>query len=75
MADARVKGRFAALRGAGNPNNRLAEDDVRAIRQRHAAGESQRSIARAYGLHPSSINRIFNGTAWAWLGDSHGGLL
>jgi hypothetical protein len=33
-------------------------EDVRAIRERYAAGESQRSIARDYGVNNTSIWRI-----------------
>lgn len=65
LRDAGKKGRMP--RGRAHVHNRLTEEQVVEIVLRKEAGESQRSIARSFGLHPSSVNRIFNGTAWAWL--------
>lgn len=37
---------------------RLSDADVTTIRERHAAGESQRALGRAYGVTHSHISRI-----------------
>lgn len=73
LSDAGRKGRLP--RGRRHVHNRLTENQVLEVVERHRSGESQRSIARSFGMHPSSINRIFNGTAWAWLTGFHAGFL
>jgi len=65
LADAAAKGR--TMRGERHIHHRLTAEQVLDVIRRHEAGESQRSIARSLGLHHSSIARIFNGTAWAWV--------
>ena len=41
-----------------HPRTRFTEDDILAIRQRIADGETQVSIARSYSVHPCTINAI-----------------
>lgn len=65
MADMTTKGR--RVRGERAGGAKLTTEDVRAIRRRHAQGESQRVLARAYGVHQPQISRIVNGTRWAHL--------
>lgn len=51
-------------RGDGIPRARVSEDDVRAIRTRHAAGELQRDLANAYGLTAGTVSKIVHRTSW-----------
>ncbi len=43
----------------------LTEDDIRAIRQRCAAGEKQAAVARAYHRCRATINHIMTGRQWS----------
>lgn len=43
---------------------RLSEEDVVAIRARHAAGESKRSLGFAYGVHRRTIQDLLRGHTW-----------
>lgn len=56
--DASRKGLLA--HGSRHPRAKLTEDDVRAIRQRRAAGESQYALARAFGIGRPQIAAITN---------------
>jgi HNH endonuclease len=58
-------GRLA--RGESIGASKLSEADVRAIRLRHTAGESQRSLAREYNVTHPVVSRIVRRKAWAWL--------
>ena len=49
------------------PLAKLTADKVLAIRRRVAAGETQRAIAREYGLSFNHVNRIVGRQAWAHL--------
>lgn len=60
--DAMQKGRLA--RGERHPLARLSESAVHRIRERHRAGESQASIARAFAVTPRSIRLILTGQTW-----------
>jgi len=53
--------------GTSNHSARLDEPKVREARVRLAAGESQRSIARSFGVHYNAIWKIDNGLTWGWL--------
>lgn len=48
--------------GELNPTARLTENDVREIRRRAQAGESQRSLAREYGV--ASVNALVHRRQW-----------
>lgn len=76
-ADAARKGRFPKgkesypgkhperyFRGQDNPNARLTDAAVRDIRRRCAAGESQRSLAREYGVDQTLISLVVLRKAW-----------
>lgn len=52
-------------RGTGHWAAKLTEETVRIIRERVGSGESQRSVARTYGLDPSSVSHIVARRAWA----------
>lgn len=51
---------------AGNRNGgaKLTEQQVREARLRLSSGESQRSIARSFGIHFNAIWKIANGIKW-----------
>ena len=53
--------------GTKNPGARLTEDDVRDIRRRLLAGESQRAVAEGYKIVRSQIGKIALRKAWAHL--------
>lgn len=55
-------------RGEANGRRKLTEQDVRDIFRRHRAGESQGSLAAAYGVRRQSISNIVCGIRWAHLG-------
>jgi DNA-binding XRE family transcriptional regulator len=51
-------------RGEAHGMARLTEADVTEIRRRHAAGETQRTIALDYGVARQHISRIVSGKRW-----------
>lgn len=53
-----------AKRGERNYNAQLTADDVREIRRRYARGESQRSLARSYGVSQGSVWGVVHGKTW-----------
>jgi len=57
----------ASYRGERSPNARLREVDVRDIRRRLAAGESQTSIALDYEVGKTQINNIATSRTWSWM--------
>ena len=59
--------RNASSRGAGNPNAKLSESDVREIRAAFAAGESAASLAARFNVWSTSINNILSRRTWARL--------
>jgi hypothetical protein len=60
------KGRGKLARGAGgqHPRARLSQQEVDEIRSRHAAGETQVALARAFGLSQGHISRLVNRSQW-----------
>lgn len=59
---------FSRDRGA---NQKLLRSDVVTIRKRVAGGETQRALAREYGVSPGAINSIIKRRTWAWLADDY----
>lgn len=53
-------------RGERQHRSKLTKSDVRAIRRR-ATTESQKSIARDFGIDPSTVSNIVRRKKWAWL--------
>lgn len=45
---------------------KLSADTVDHIRRAHSQGESVTHIAKALGVHKSTISRIVNGKQWRW---------
>jgi len=69
MADAARKGRCpgVSLQGERHPRARLTEGQVLAIRARRAAGESERDVAREYGVSPQLVYAIHTRRLWKHL--------
>jgi hypothetical protein len=63
MADARKNRRIPL--GTARRGTRLTEAQVVQIRARLANGDSQQSIANAFGIDQGTISRINTGKAWA----------
>ena len=55
-------------RGTMDPNAKLTESDVLAIRIMVAAGEKSRTAAALYGVQESLISGIVRGTRWQHVG-------
>lgn len=51
-------------RGTTNGSAKLTDSDVREIRRRRAAGQSLRSIGRAFGVSHKTVGLIVTGRAW-----------
>jgi hypothetical protein len=62
MRDRNVKGRHT--HGERSPNAVLDENDVRAIRDAHSAGESTRALAKRFGVSPTLVRMVANRSAW-----------
>lgn len=58
------KCRSVATRGSKRPAAKFTEYDIVQIRKRNAAGESQKSLAREYGVTDSNINLICRRRSW-----------
>jgi HNH endonuclease len=54
-------------RGEVNGRAKLTEENVREIRSRSAAGESQRALGRAFGVSHQAVDKIVQRRAWAHL--------
>lgn len=54
-------------RGERHNMVKLTEAEVIEIRWRAGAGESQRALARAYGVGPRTVRDIVHRKKWAWL--------
>lgn len=73
MADAAIKGRTAHFpadhpermpRGEAHHATHLTEDDIRAMRRRHAAGETRKALAAEYGISASVCGDILQRRSW-----------
>lgn len=64
-ADTTRHGRAGRNRGERHARAVLTAETVTAIRQRVAAGESQRSVARAFGIGQPHVSRLARGARWA----------
>jgi hypothetical protein len=61
----RGRKRNGDLRGEQLTQAKLTEEQVREIRRRYATGETQRSIAREYGVVQTTISRVVLRERWA----------
>jgi hypothetical protein len=64
MRDRGAKGRSARLAGEDNPSASLTDAQVREILQRWRDGETQRGLARVYGVGKATIGRIVHRKTW-----------
>lgn len=64
IADRDRKGRRVAPRGEQHGRAKLTAEQVAEIRRRRAAGESERALGRAFGVHGRQIRRIALGEQW-----------
>jgi hypothetical protein len=62
--DRDAKGRLDDRRGARNGNAKLSEADVRQIRARAAAGETQTNLGQAFGVGQTTVSEILAGKKW-----------
>lgn len=51
-------------RGQQHPGTKLTNEDVAAIRARHAAGESTKELAAEYGMSYSGLSHMVSGRTW-----------
>lgn len=65
MADMDAHGMVA--RGERNGHALLTEGDVRIIRERLAAGETQKAVAEDFSVSRHTICNLANRRSWAWL--------
>lgn len=56
------------VRGERNGISKLTEGDVREIRSRRSAGETQLSVAQAFGISRSNVQWIEHGRNWSHVG-------
>lgn len=54
-------------RGTQHHGARLTNHDVRSIRRRASGGESQRALAKEYGVGRSTVSDIVCGRSWTHL--------
>ena len=54
---------------AGRIHRRLTREEVEEIRRRHADGESQGSLGRAFGVTQQYIGKLVKGKTWKDLGN------
>lgn len=54
-------------RGVRHGMAKLTAEQVREIRQRHAAGETQSQLAGAFDISQTTIWEIASGRTWSWL--------
>jgi hypothetical protein len=71
-ADAVRNGKYATTRckGVQHHSAKLNLDKVREIRRRHAAGETQKSLAREFHIRQSTIYGIVHNKTWKHVDDS-----
>jgi len=65
VQDMLAKGRSNNAVGERSPSAKLTEDQVRTIRQRLAAGETERALGDEYGVGHTSIHRIKTREHWS----------
>jgi len=61
---AKGRGKTALKYGEENGRAKLTVASVREVRKRYAEGETAATLARDYGVHPSSIDALLKGRTW-----------
>jgi hypothetical protein len=64
---AEIKSDRIGIRGQENKKSIISEAQARQIKTRLKNGEKCRSLAREYGIAPSTISAIKRGVNWGWL--------
>lgn len=64
MEDRTLRGRMPNYAGSRNPNAILTEDDIHLIDARLSAGESQASVALAFGIAQTNVAAIRSRKSW-----------
>ena len=64
VAAAAPQGPIDVLRGERHPRAKLTEAILAECRALKAAGETERSIAKRFGVSPSTLNRALTGKTW-----------
>lgn len=59
-------------RGMDQHKAKLVDDQIREIRRRYSAGETQPSIAKDYGVNQGRISSIVRRHTWAHVAEEHG---
>jgi group I intron endonuclease len=54
-------------KGSGHPNSKLTENQVLEIKQRIKNGETQKNIAKDYGISDRTVGNIKRGESWSHL--------
>ena len=67
LMSAEARAKLSKAKQGKSGMNKITEDQAREIKVRLAAGESQPSLALAFGLHHASISDIKRGLTWAWV--------
>jgi group I intron endonuclease len=65
--ETKKKMRASAKKGSNNKASKLTESNVIQIRNLHASGQSQRSIARQFGVYKNTIRCIINRETWRYI--------
>lgn len=65
--DMMIKNRGNSARGERHRSAKLTVEKVLEIRERSSKGESNRKLAREYGVGPDQISRIVNRKKWRWV--------
>lgn len=58
------RGRRGVHRGEDNVCSKLTEQDVRQIRRRVDAGETQTGVAREFGVHKTTVQYLYARKTW-----------
>jgi group I intron endonuclease len=65
--ETKEKMRTSAKRGSNNKASKLTESNVIQIRNLHASGKGQRSIAKQFGVCKNTIRCIINRETWRYI--------
>lgn len=57
-----------SCKGERHPMAKLTAAQAADVRRRYAAGEKQRDIGRAFGIHQAQVHRICAGKTWQHVG-------
>lgn len=62
------RGRASGPKGGQNPKSKLTEATVQEVFDKYASGGwTHRTLAREYGVNPTTITRMLNRKNWKWV--------